>query len=530
MKKSFKTIILVVLGIIISITCTVVAETIIESKNVTYSNTVSGGSYADVQDAIDELYARARYVGEKYTEEILHGADPVLSGELIPVYLAENGDVYYANTHTSWYSYEYKRWANAVILVDDAYAKNRQDNKDKYSVGDKIDEQDIESYFVWIPRYAYKLWDLESQNDMIDASTLTNKDYASSPSNLNNTRIIDVEFGIKNYLDEKGYKSLTRNSGTGEFTEPVGLAINEYLEHPAFTLGTEELNGFWIGKFETGYNQTNAGESAITGTNKWTTANAAQVDSIVSNKIVVKPNIYSWRNIKVGDIFNVSKGYNTELKSHMLKNTEWGAVVYLSHSAYGKGADININNTSDYKTGYSANPNTDQTSHFGENGLSTSGLSDKYNTSVGYLASTTGNITGVYDMAGGSWEYVAATMISNRNTDSTSGFSADTVIEQMKSGYIDAYPADSTIASYNKRILGDATGELAPFYQYYEANGTQHWHSAWYGDLSCFVDADYPWFYRGGVYDYGVLGGAFYFTRNTGSGFENHTFRLALAP
>ncbi|MEG1142957.1 MAG: hypothetical protein RSE41_11055, partial [Clostridia bacterium] len=30
-----------------------------------------------------------------------------------------------------------------------------------------------------------------------------------------------------------------------------------------------------------------------------------------------------------------------------------------------------------------------------------------YNTAGGYLASTTGNISGIYDMSGGAWEYVA---------------------------------------------------------------------------------------------------------------------------
>ena len=35
-------------------------------------------------------------------------------------------------------------------------------------------------------------------------------------------------------------------------------------------------------------------------------------------------------------------------------------------------------------------------------------MTNAYNTTGGVKASTTGNITGVYDMSGGAWEYTAA--------------------------------------------------------------------------------------------------------------------------
>ena len=38
----------------------------------------------------------------------------------------------------------------------------------------------------------------------------------------------------------------------------------------------------------------------------------------------------------------------------MMKNTEWGAVAYLSHSAYGSQTSVRINNNSAYITGYAA--------------------------------------------------------------------------------------------------------------------------------------------------------------------------------
>ncbi len=72
--------------------------------------------------------------------------------------------------------------------------------------------------------------------------------------------------------------------------------------------------------------------------------------------------------------------------------------------------------------------------HIGENrdcnryGIS-SDITLPYNTETGYLASTTGNITGIYDMSGGSWEYVMGVMmdqngtpLSGRNASFNTGF------------------------------------------------------------------------------------------------------------
>ena len=46
-----------------------------------------------------------------------------------------------------WYKYEEKKWANAVILKSGV----------TYEIGEVIPEKDIESYFVWVPKYKYKL-------------------------------------------------------------------------------------------------------------------------------------------------------------------------------------------------------------------------------------------------------------------------------------------------------------------------------------------------------------------------------------
>ena len=409
------------------------------------------------------------YVRPLYKEEILNGTDPVIKDELIPVTLSNDGTVKYANIYNEWYNYENKEWANAVILNEGV----------TYNVGDTIQESDIESYFVWIPRYRYQIF---------DEGNYTTQESNTKPS-TSIAKEIQIEFE------------------TNKVEPSIGSKQGEWLTHPAFT--NFDVNGIWVGKFETGY------EGA-------TTKEEAQVNSTDSSKVIVKPNVYSWRNSTVSNMFKTAYNYERNLDSHMMKNTEWGAVAYLSHSKYGINTEVRINNNSSFLTGYAAIDGTDQTSYPGVSGT-TSDVTLPYNTETGYKASTTGNITGVYDMSGGAWEYVAAYMPSSRDA---SGFTSAELNTYAK--YLDIYPSNSTITSYNNRILGDATGELGPFYFYADKDNINRYHNNWYGDFSDFVDSTYPWFSRGGVYDTGVLAGQFHFDRFIGGVYISFGSRLAL--
>ena len=55
---------------------------------------------------------------ENYREDILNGADPVIAGNLIPVTINSDGEVYPADTKREWYNYANRVWANAVVLKD----------------------------------------------------------------------------------------------------------------------------------------------------------------------------------------------------------------------------------------------------------------------------------------------------------------------------------------------------------------------------------------------------------------------------
>ncbi len=408
------------------------------------------------------------YVRPLYKEELLNGTDPVIKENLVPVTIADNGEVTYANTQKKWYNYENKEWANAVILNEGV----------TYNVGDIIQESDIESYFVWIPRYKYQIFDEGNYTTYIE----------SKPTE-SIAREIQIEFESNSTNPSAGSKQ------------------GEWLTHPAFT--NFDVNGLWVGKYETGYKGATATEEA-------------QVNAMDSSKVIVKPNVYSWRNSTVSNMFKTAYNYERNLDSHMMKNTEWGAVAYLSHSKYGINTEVRINNNSNYLTGYSAVEGTDQSSYPGVSGT-TSDITLPYNTETGYKASTTGNITGIYDMSGGAWEYVAAYMPSSNDA---SGFSASELTTYSK--YLDLYSANSTINSYNNRKLGDATGEMGPFYFYADKDNNKRYHNNWYEDYSVFIGSTHVWFLRGGHYFSGSLSGQFYFNRNTGSFNIYGGFRLTL--
>ncbi len=407
-----------------------------------------------------------------YEDPILNGADPVIKENLVPVTIADNGEVTYANTQKKWYSYENKEWANAVILVDSP--------SKEYHEGNIILESDIESYFVWIPRYRYQIFDEGNYTTYIESKPSTSI-----------AKEIQIEFESN---------SIESSTGTSK---------GEWLTHPAFT--NFDVSGFWVGKYETGY------EGA-------TTTEEAQVNEENLNKVIIKPNTYSWRGLTVSNMFKTAYNYNRELDSHMMKNTEWGAVAYLSHSKYGINTEVRINNNSNYLTGYAAVDGTDQSSYPGTSGTdSTKTL--PYNTETGYKASTTGNITGIYDMSGGAWEYVAGYMPSSSDA---SGFTSTELNTYSK--YLDLYQDNSTLTSYNNRKLGDATGELGPFYFYTDKDNNKRHRNNWYSDSSVFVASFVPWFLRGGNHDASALAGQFNFDRGTGGVYTSDGFRLVLTP
>jgi len=88
------------------------------------------------------------------------------------------------------------------------------------------------------------------------------------------------------------------------------------MTHPVFL--SIPSTGFWVGEFESSKSNNNPDNSSN------------------SDGVQIKPNVVSWRNIQVGNAFYTTYDYERNLDSHMMKNQEWGAVAYLSHSKFQK--------------------------------------------------------------------------------------------------------------------------------------------------------------------------------------------------
>lgn len=94
-------------------------------------------------------------------------------------------------------------------------------------------------------------------------------------------------------------------------------------------------------------------------------------------------------------------------------------------------------------------------------------------------------------MSGGTHEIMAAYRPNSEGD--TSEFPSNELTTYAK--YLDVYIGADT-NSYNKRISGDATGEMGPFYTFMDGDGVNRYHS-WYADDSNFINSTMPWFARG---------------------------------
>ena len=111
-------------------------------------------------------------------------------------------------------------------------------------VGTKINNEDVNSYFVWIPRFKYKLWNATGENNIdnynayqIGIDIVFEKDNESSG-------VIFCE-NLECYSDELKITKITQNDN------------GKYYTHPAFKNLDEELSGIWVSKYEVSNNNQN---------------------------------------------------------------------------------------------------------------------------------------------------------------------------------------------------------------------------------------------------------------------------------
>ena len=397
----------------------------------------------------------------------------------------------------------YVSWdlSNSTYTIDDAtlISGTAPENWYDYTAGQnkwanvKTTGGGNDCYWVWIPRYAYKV-----------------------PTRSSTAEIIEIKF-----LQED------TNIPIGE-TVAITNTIptpGTWVVHPAFTNagngGFGELTGIWVAKYEASSNSSTVVENPTVAQLAIDGGSATDTDL----KVRVKPNVTSWRGITVNNIFTVCRNLTetgnslentSNLNSHMMKNTEWGAVAYLSKSVYGKNGEVwnnpYYNNTTNYSpiTGLCGNESNGKDS-------ATTDITKtyKYNETGGGNASTTGNVYGIYDMAGGAWEYVAGYL------SEITALTNYTTLASADSKYKDVYAGTSSDRNTNYNANTGKYGDAV-----YETSSSGFSNSgSWDSSFSYFPDSSLPVFERGGLVTFRSCAGVFAFGSRTGDALPDNSFR-----
>lgn len=469
--------------------------------------------------------------------------EPAYINGLKPVTFNNDGTLNYITKKSEWYNYEQKQWANA--------------------------QTNDGSLWVWIPRFAYKI-------------TYNN------PGDKSQGGSIDIVFlnGTSDNYNKNG--ALANASDNGYIIHPSFRAAN----NSDYSNGEWDKNitGYWVAKFEAGFQQGNAintssnnkdnviysninytsgmvflsavenggtagyntarnyinniyGENAsgiLTDLDSYNIQNATKISypvfkgaNYTMNYISISDSYRLCKNLtEEGNIYGFS---NKNALSHLMKNSEWGAIAYLSYSKYGTDGqkvyinNVNLNNsvTSIYGvTGYAGNTNNAGPVNI----LSSSNI---WYTEAGQKASSNHNITGIYDLAGGSWERVSSYIPNDDSSISRFGYniSRDCITnsgETINTKYITNYKFETLTGSYtteqsrnanyvaNSDKKGDATVETS-----LSGNGSTSWDSG----TSIFPSEGLPFFVRGSSYEYTSNAGIFSYGRTPGHPLHDSSFR-----
>lgn len=320
---------------------------------------------------------------------------PVLLNNMIPVIYDNETNSWLKsdnkNTYSNeWYNYSKQKWANVVTVTQET-----RNNYINSPVGTKIELDDINAFFVWIPRFTYSSFGSDIKIEFVDSTKEAYSAFKFNDNNIDGFWISKFESGLK--VDSKCIES--------SLTSECNNSNNELYFLPNYPFS-----------------------------NRITMANMFYA----IRKMELKNNIYGFEN--GGNVLNndgTIKKDNNNIDTHMIKNIEWQAVALLSSSKYGISNNKIVNNNGSYTGNSTINEET-----YDYNVLDN-----------GVKASTTGNIYGVYDMSGGKREFV---MLDNEeinlfNKKSNSGFKT-----KVKEYYYDNnFNESDTTKFYQDRISKD---------------------------------------------------------------------------
>lgn len=292
--------------------------------------------------------------------------------------------------------------------------------------GTTIYNSDISEFYVWIPRFKYKLWNVTGTPG-IDIYDAYNKGIdIIFEKQTENSGVVKCQNNIC-YSDNLLITQVTNNDN------------GKYYTHPAFTTIEKEVTGLWVSKYEVSTDSENC--------------NIQNISGCISNDLPIKSKLGNsvWRNNYLSYFYQNIKKLGTNNNYHIIKNSEWGAITYFTHSKYGLCQNDTCKTIGINKTYISGNEITD---------------------------STTYNIYGVFDLAGSASEFVMANFANQNNNINLDNTHFESI--PISNDDYDLYQKD-------KFILGDATKELST------TNGS------WYNNQNNFINETNNWFIRGGI-------------------------------
>ncbi len=253
------------------------------------------------------------------------------------------------------------------------------------NAGFEVNPKDVKAYYVWIPRFKYRVWNVTGENNTDTYNAMKNG--------------VEITFENTNTSSGAIFCSEDKCFSNLDKTIEVTKADNDkYYTHTAFTNVDEELTGFWVSKYEVSIDEENI------------------IESNIKNEV--------WRDNYLSNYYENIKKINIEYDYHVIKNTEWGAITYLSNSKFGVCKENTCQKIEQNKTYISGNNEKD---------------------------TTTGNNYGVFDMAGSALEYTMANISQDNNLN-------------LNNSYFKNIPIgtnDYDLYHENTFILGDATREIS---------------------------------------------------------------------
>ena len=211
--------------------------------------------------------------------------------------------------------------------------------------GFTINSNDISSFYVWIPRYKYRVWNITGEEKIDTYNALKT----------------GVELLFENGLTSSGVVYCENNkcfSNIDKTIEVTKLDNDKFYTHPAFKNENEELTGLWVSKYE------------------------VSLDN--ESNIEIKPGNNIWKDDYLSNYFETIKKISEAEDYHVIKNTEWGAIAYLAYSKYGICKDHKCD---------TINSNTSYISGNNESDSTTKNIYGVFDMSGSAIEYTMGNIT-----------------------------------------------------------------------------------------------------------------------------------------